>query len=87
MPTKQFEKRFGMMAVEKGFVTPEQVLKAIEIQIKENIEQKKHRFIGTVLVDQWIFPKGLSEKSDVTIFMWDSFSEKAGMHYVFHRDG
>ena len=52
MPTKQFEKRFGMMAVEKGFVTPEQVLEAIEIQVKENMEQKKHRFIGTVLVEQ-----------------------------------
>ena len=52
MTTKYFEKRFGMMAVEKGFVTPEQVLEAIEIQVKENMEQKKHRFIGTVLVEQ-----------------------------------
>ena len=52
MPTKQFEKRFGMMAVEKGFVTPEQIFEAIEIQVKENMEQKKHRFIGTVLVEQ-----------------------------------
>jgi hypothetical protein len=52
MTTKYFEKRFGMMAVEKGFVTPEQVLEAIEIQVKENMEQKKHRFIGTVLVER-----------------------------------
>jgi hypothetical protein len=52
MTTKHFEKRFGMMAVEKGFVTPEQVLEAIGIQVKENMEQKKHRFIGTVLVEQ-----------------------------------
>ena len=52
MPTKYFEKRFGMIAVEKGFVTPEQIFEAIEIQVKENMEQKKHRFIGTVLVEQ-----------------------------------
>ena len=52
MPTKHFEKRFGMMAVEKGFVTPEQIFEAIEMQVKENLEQKKHRFIGTVLVEQ-----------------------------------
>ena len=51
MPTKHFEKRFGMMAVEKGFVTPEQIFEAIEMQVKENLEQKKHRFIGTVLVE------------------------------------
>ena len=52
MTTQHFEKRFGIMAVEKGFVTPEQVLEAIEIQVKENMEQKKHRFIGMVLVEQ-----------------------------------
>jgi hypothetical protein len=38
--------------VEKGFVTVEQILEAIEIQIRENMEQNKHRFIGTVLVEQ-----------------------------------
>ena len=52
MTTKHFEKRFGMVAVEKGFVTTEQVVEAIEIQVEENMAQKKHRFIGTVLVDQ-----------------------------------
>ena len=52
MTAQSFEKRFGMVAVEKGFVKPEHVLEAIEIQLKENIEQNKHRFIGTVLVDQ-----------------------------------
>jgi hypothetical protein len=52
MTTKHFEKRFGMVAVEKGFVTVEQILEAIEIQIRENMEQNKHRFIGTVLVEQ-----------------------------------
>ena len=52
MPTKQFEKRFGLTAVEMGFVTPDQVLEAIKIQVKENMEQNKHRFIGTVLVEQ-----------------------------------
>jgi hypothetical protein len=52
MTTKHFEKRFGTVAVEKGFVTSEQVVEAIEIQVEENMAQKKHRFIGTVLVDQ-----------------------------------
>jgi acyl-coenzyme A synthetase/AMP-(fatty) acid ligase len=52
MTTKQFEKRFGMLAVEKGIVTSEQVVEAIAIQIEENMEQNKHRFIGTILVDQ-----------------------------------
>ena len=51
MTTKHFEKRFGMVAVEKGFVTSEQVVEAIAIQVEENMDQQKHRFIGTVLVE------------------------------------
>lgn len=51
MTTEHFEKRFGMVAVEKGFVTSEQVVEAIAIQVEENVDQKKHRFIGTVLVE------------------------------------
>jgi hypothetical protein len=38
--------------VEKGFVRPEQVLDALKIQVTENVEKKKHRFIDTILVDQ-----------------------------------
>ncbi len=51
MGTEDFEKRFGIMAREQGFVTQEQVMKAIEIQLKENMEKKKHRFIGQILLD------------------------------------
>ena len=50
METEQLEKRFGILAVEKGFVSPEQIREALEIQVRENIEKKKHRFIGTILV-------------------------------------
>jgi hypothetical protein len=52
MKTDQLERRFGIVAVEKGFVSPEQLQEALEIQVTENIEKKKHRFIGTILVDQ-----------------------------------
>ena len=52
METEQLEKRFGVLAVEKGFVSPEQIQEALEIQVTENIEKKKHRFIGTILVEQ-----------------------------------
>ena len=52
MATDQLERRFGIVAVEKGYVSPEQVLEALRIQVTENVEKKKHRFIGTILVDQ-----------------------------------
>ncbi len=43
--------RFGFMAVKKGFSTPEQVSKALEVQFDENVAVKKHRLIGEILLD------------------------------------
>ncbi len=50
MGKKQFEKRFGTVAVEQGFVTQGQVVEALGLQVKENLERKKHRFIGQILL-------------------------------------
>lgn len=52
MDSGHLEKRFGLVAVEKGFVTPEQVREALDIQFTENMAKRKHRFIGTILVDK-----------------------------------
>jgi hypothetical protein len=43
--------RFGFVAVKEGFVTPEQVAKALDAQIEENMKEKKHRRIGEILVE------------------------------------
>jgi len=47
----QGEKRFGTVAVEMGIISTEQVLHAMNIQIKEDIEIGEHRLIGTILVE------------------------------------
>jgi len=52
MEPDRFKKRFGTIAVEKGFVTAEQVLEAMNIQIKEDIQGREHRLIGTILVEK-----------------------------------
>jgi hypothetical protein len=51
MVDTQREKRFGTIAVEMGFISTEQVLHAMNIQIKEDIETGNHRLIGTILVE------------------------------------
>ncbi|MFC1535000.1 hypothetical protein ACFL7M_16730, partial [Thermodesulfobacteriota bacterium] len=40
------------VAIEKGFVTPDQVIKALEIQVKENLASGTHRRIGIILFKQ-----------------------------------
>ena len=43
--------RFGNIGVKKGFVTPKQIIKALTIQAKENIEMGRYRLIGEILFD------------------------------------
>ena len=49
MPVKKLDKRFGIVAVEQGFITLEQLFEAIKIQIVEDLEGNKHRLIGEIL--------------------------------------
>ena len=46
------EMRFGIIAINKGYVTPEQVIKALNIQVKEDISFGKHRKVGAILLEQ-----------------------------------
>jgi hypothetical protein len=46
------EKRFGVVAVERGFVTIEQVAEAMKVQIIEDMGKGTHRLIGAILLEQ-----------------------------------
>jgi hypothetical protein len=48
---EEISKRYGVKAVEKGFVTLDQLLMAINIQILENLEKGEHRLIGRILAE------------------------------------
>lgn len=47
-----FERRFGVIAVRKGYITVDHLLEALRIQVMEDLEEKKHRSIGTILHDE-----------------------------------
>ena len=55
MEDDQQEIRFGIVAVKKGFVTPDQVVKAFEIQLAEDLSTGEHKRIGNILLDQGIY--------------------------------
>jgi hypothetical protein len=52
METDHLEKRFGVLAVEKGLITADQVVEALRIQVSEDLEKGKHRLIGRILLEQ-----------------------------------
>ena len=49
MSEGKLDKRFGAMAIDKGFITLENLLEAIEVQIHENMDGSDHRLIGQIL--------------------------------------
>ena len=51
MVIEELEKRFGTKAVEKGFINFDQLMEALEIQVREDMEGKKHRLIGRIFFD------------------------------------
>lgn len=48
----QYDKRFGAIAIEKGFITLDELIEALTIQVKEEIEHGEHKLIGTILFDK-----------------------------------
>ena len=59
---EKYEKRFGVVAVEKGFITSDELVNALTIQVQEDIEMGYHRLIGKIFLDQGIMSgKQISE--------------------------
>ncbi len=52
MASKNFRRRFGSLAVEKGFITLEQLFEAIKVQILEEVGADNHRLLGAILLEQ-----------------------------------
>ena len=46
-----YEKRFGNISVEKGFITQQQLVEALKNQVVEETKNGKHFFIGEILLD------------------------------------
>lgn len=51
MTEEHKRRRFGSLAVSKGFISIEQFTKALEIQARAELEGTDHRLIGEILVD------------------------------------
>ena len=52
METAGFKKRFGNIAIEKGFITVDQLCEALKVQVMDNIERGNHKMIGTIMYEK-----------------------------------
>jgi len=54
METQHLEKRFGVIAIEQGYCSPEQFIDVLKIQLMEDYNQGKHRLVGRILLEQGV---------------------------------
>ena len=53
--SEKYCNRFGVIAVDKGFVTPDQLKEALTEQADDNLSNSPHRLIGRIFFDKgWI---------------------------------
>lgn len=56
------EIRFGNIAISKGFITGEQLVQAINTQIKMEVECGEHKLLGEILVDERVMKESQVKK-------------------------
>jgi hypothetical protein len=44
--------RFGQLAVEKGYVTQDQIKEALSEQVDDDLNDRSHRLIGRILLEK-----------------------------------
>ena len=74
--TGKRELRFGVVAVEKGFITPDQLFEALKVQVREDLEKEIHRLVGEILLEQGAMTP---EQKDEVLEVLD------GLRHVFGR--
>jgi len=57
MGKEDIDLRFGVVAVQKGFIAKDEIRKALEIQLNEDFSIGKHRLIGTILLDEGLITR------------------------------
>jgi hypothetical protein len=70
------ELRFGVVPVEKGFITPDQLFEALKVQVREDLEKETHRLVGEILLEQGAMTP---EQKDEVLEVLD------GLRHVFGR--
>jgi tRNA U34 5-methylaminomethyl-2-thiouridine-forming methyltransferase MnmC len=51
MEREHLEKRFGLIAVEKGYIKPDHLIEALKTQVVEDMEKGEHRLVGRILLE------------------------------------
>lgn len=51
---EHYEKRFGIIAIAKEYITPNDLVKGLTMQVNEDIRNMPHRLLGKIFFDMGI---------------------------------
>jgi hypothetical protein len=51
---ERYEKLFAIISMEKGFITPDTLIKALTTQVKEHAQNGKYRFVRKIFLEDHI---------------------------------
>lgn len=64
----EYCKRFGQIAVERGFITPKQLKEALSEQVDNDLAGKPHRVLGDILFEKaWMTARQVEIVLDETL--------------------
>jgi len=72
--SRKYCPRFGQIAVEKGYVTADDVKKALSEQLDDDLADRPHRLIGRIFLDRGVMTPLQIDEVLNEVFRW----EKAG---------
>ena len=73
--SSKYNARFGVVAVNIGFVTIEQVIEALTEQVMDNFSDRSHRLIGEIFLEKgWMTP----EQIDMVLTELSKIQKKTG---------
>ena len=49
---EHYDKQFGIIAIEKGYISAENLIDGLRTQVEEDIQNNTHRLIGEILIDK-----------------------------------
>jgi len=49
--SRKYNPRFGEIALRKGYATPEQIKRALQRQLADELANRPHRLIGRIMLD------------------------------------
>jgi hypothetical protein len=73
---KYFERRFGVIAIKKGFIKKDDLMESLAIQVEEELKYGDHRQVGEIMLEKDVMTASQIEEVVREIFRYRKLAPK-----------